>query len=117
MTHPADPDPMRTKERPSIGISYLEDRGNPMKLRLFDRLREWAEVIRGREAGGDRRSKEIYRINSRGCSSFDLRLFELDVLVHETHYVTDINPVVSLEGIDDGIEPYERLLRTACRTH
>lgn len=46
---------------------------------------------------------------------FDLRLFELDVLVHKSHYVIDVNPVVSLEAVHDGLDLYENLLRSACR--
>ena len=38
---------------------------------------------------------------------FDLRLFELDVVVHKGLYVIDVNPVVSL----DGVEIYDELLR------
>lgn len=37
-------DTMGTEGQPSIGIAYFEDRGNPMKLRLFDRIQEWAEL-------------------------------------------------------------------------
>lgn len=43
---------------------------------------------------------------------FDLRLFELDVLVHKTYYIIDVNPVVSLEGVEDAVDLYEELLRT-----
>lgn len=45
---------------------------------------------------------------------FDLELFELDVLVHKTYHIIDVNPVVSLEGVDDALELYESLLRAAC---
>jgi hypothetical protein len=45
---------------------------------------------------------------------FDLKLFELDILVHKTYYIIDINPVVSLEGVDDAVDIYEELLREAC---
>ncbi|MDS0296232.1 hypothetical protein [Halogeometricum luteum] len=44
---------------------------------------------------------------------FDLRLFELDILVHKNYYIIDINPVVSLDGVEDGVDVYEELLRTA----
>lgn len=45
---------------------------------------------------------------------FDLTLFELDIVVHKTYYIVDINPVVSLEGVDDALKLYETLIRTAC---
>lgn len=252
-----DAEPRRAEKRPTIGISYFEDRGNPMKLRLFDRIREWAELILlnpekrhpdlpemgldlyhmarwspeaysdfesaceigiptinpydgakitedrvasarvavnhglpfiefeygtvdeitlsppvlikpRHELGSDghdfrvvfsgeitfdgKRMVERYIVPSRSykifhvgeyiratrqraegepfkevemskrfidlanevASVFDLALFEMDVLVHKGYYMIDINPVVSLEGIDDGIELYEQLLRTTC---
>ena len=42
---------------------------------------------------------------------FDLRLFELDVVVHKGLYVIDVNPVVSLDGVGDAVEIYDELLR------
>jgi hypothetical protein len=45
---------------------------------------------------------------------FDLQLFELDILVHKTYYIIDINPVVSLDGVEDAVDIYEELLREAC---
>jgi hypothetical protein len=42
---------------------------------------------------------------------FDLTLFELDVLVHKSIYVIDINPAVDLCGVTDGAELYEELIR------
>jgi len=30
--------------RPTVAISYYEDRGNPLKFELFDRLRAWADL-------------------------------------------------------------------------
>ncbi|WP_435156449.1 hypothetical protein [Haladaptatus sp. DFWS20] len=42
---------------------------------------------------------------------FDLVLFELDVLVHKSIYVIDVNPAVNLDGISDGPALYEELIR------
>ncbi|WP_158055815.1 ATP-grasp domain-containing protein [Halorussus halophilus] len=47
---------------------------------------------------------------------FDLGLFELDVVVHKGLYVIDVNPVVSLAGVDDAVDIYESLLREAVRS-
>lgn len=44
---------------------------------------------------------------------FGLALFELDVLVHKTYYVIDVNPVVSLDAVSDALEIYEGLLQSA----
>jgi hypothetical protein len=46
---------------------------------------------------------------------FDLTLFELDVVVHKSVYVLDINPVVSLDGVRDAVEIYDELLRRSAR--
>ncbi|SFR35896.1 hypothetical protein [Halogeometricum limi] len=45
---------------------------------------------------------------------FDLSVFELDVVVHKSYYVIDVNPVVSLDGVEDAVEVYETVLRRAC---
>ena len=42
---------------------------------------------------------------------FDLALFELDILVHKSIYVIDINPAVNLCGITDGAKLYEESIR------
>ena len=47
---------------------------------------------------------------------FDLNLFELDVVVHKSVYVIDVNPVVSLQGVEDGVEMYDELLSGSART-
>lgn len=259
MVQTDDTETKRTEKRPLIGISYFEDRGNPMKHRLFDRIREWAELIllnpekrhpdlpemgldlyhmarwspeaysdfelayetgiptinsydgakitedrvasariaaahglpfiefeygtadeitltppvlikprhelgsnghdfrlvfSGEVAFDDERMVERYIVPSRSfkvfqvgdyiraterraegdpfkevemskhfvdftnevASLFDLALFEMDLLVHKSYYMIDINPVVSFEGADDGIKLYEQLLRTACES-
>lgn len=45
------------------------------------------------------------------AEAFDLRLFELDLVVHKGTSVIDVNPVVSLDGVGDAVEIYETLLR------
>jgi|GEM_PF-2932743 glutathione synthase/RimK-type ligase-like ATP-grasp enzyme len=47
---------------------------------------------------------------------FGLNLFELDVVVHKGVYVIDVNPVVSLDGVEDAVEVYDELLRRSART-
>jgi hypothetical protein len=42
-----------------------------------------------------------------------LALFELDIIVHKTVYVIDINPAVSLEAVDDAVDIYETLVELA----
>lgn len=43
---------------------------------------------------------------------FGLSLFELDVVIHKALYVVDVNPVVSLEAVEDAVEIYERLIQS-----
>lgn len=51
-------------------------------------------------------------LTDRVVELFGLSLFEMDVVVHKNWYVIDVNPVVSLAGIEDGTEIYERLIRS-----
>ena len=44
-------------------------------------------------------------------SLFGLALFELDLVLHKGLYVIDVNPVVSLTGVPDGVDIYEALIR------
>lgn len=44
---------------------------------------------------------------------YGLSLFEMDVVTHKALYVIDVNPVVSLLGVEDGAAIYDRLLRTS----
>lgn len=46
---------------------------------------------------------------------FDLRIFELDVVIHKSLYVIDVNPVVSLEGVADAVDIYEDVIRETIR--
>lgn len=62
------------------------------------------------ERGASRRFVEL---SDAVAELFDLVLFELDVLVHKTYYVIDVNPVVSLEAVDDALELYEELIRSS----
>lgn len=62
------------------------------------------------ERGASRRFVEL---SDAVAELFDLALFELDVLVHKTYYVIDVNPVVSLDAVDDALELYEELIRSA----
>jgi hypothetical protein len=38
------------------------------------------------------------------------------VVVHEGVYVIDVNPVVSLHGVEDAVEIYDELLQRSART-
>ncbi|WP_266078430.1 ATP-grasp domain-containing protein [Haladaptatus caseinilyticus] len=42
---------------------------------------------------------------------FDLSLYELDLLVHKSIYVIDVNPAVNLDGVLGGAALYEELIR------
>jgi hypothetical protein len=51
----------------------------------------------------------------RVCDRFDLDVFEVDVAVTDGEpCLLDVNPAVSLRGIEDGIEQYDRLLQERC---
>lgn len=65
-----------------------------------------------KEVEAPRRFREL---TAEIASLFDLGLFELDVVVHKGLYVIDVNPVVSLAGVDDAVDIYERLLRESVR--
>ncbi|MFC6756752.1 hypothetical protein ACFQER_08740 [Halomicroarcula sp. GCM10025894] len=47
---------------------------------------------------------------------FELTLFELDVVVHKSVYVLDVNPVVSLDGVSDAVEIYDTVLKRSVQT-
>lgn len=70
-----------------------------------------AETTRAVETTGRMRA-----LTDRIRALFGLSLFEMDVVVHKNWYVIDVNPVVSLHGIEDGAEIYERLLRSRLST-
>lgn len=57
-------------------------------------------------------SRKVVDLVERVASVFDLALFELDLVVHKGVYVIDVNPVVSLHGVEDGAAIYERLIRS-----
>lgn len=56
-------------------------------------------------------SRKVVELVDRVAATFDLALFELDLVVHKGVYVVDVNPVVSLDGVGDAVEIYEELLR------
>jgi glutathione synthase/RimK-type ligase-like ATP-grasp enzyme len=58
-------------------------------------------------------SKRFGELAETVATLFDISLFELDVQVHKSYYVIDVNAVVSLEGVRDGVDIYEDLLRAA----
>lgn len=58
-------------------------------------------------------SRRFVELADEVAELFDLALFELDVLVHKTYYVIDVNPVVSLDAVSDALDIYEGLLQSA----
>lgn len=74
------------------------------------------EAVRGvREADAPTEVETTGRMRAlteRIRALFGLSLFEMDVVVHKNWYVVDVNPVVSLRGVEDGAEVYERLIRS-----
>ena len=56
-------------------------------------------------------SRKVHELVDVVAELFDLALFELDLVVHKGVYVVDVNPVVSLDGVEDAVEIYEELLR------
>ena len=71
-----------------------------------DVSREWRETARETPT-----SSVVAELVETVGSLFELALFELDLVVHKGHYVIDVNPVVSLDGVADGVDIYEALLR------
>lgn len=57
-------------------------------------------------------TKSLQRYVGHVQTMFDLSLFELDVLIHKSVYVIDVNPAVDLSGVTDGAALYEALIRT-----
>jgi len=58
-------------------------------------------------------SRKVLRLVETAETLFDLRLFELDLVLHKGLFVIDVNPVVSLDGVHDAVDIYEDLLREA----
>ena len=56
--------------------------------------------------------KAMVFMADRVADLYGLSLFEMDVVTHKALYVIDVNPVVSLQGVEDGAIIYDRLLRT-----
>lgn len=56
-------------------------------------------------------SRKVEELADAVADLFDLVLFELDLVVHKGVYVVDVNPVVSLDGVEDAVDVYDELLR------
>lgn len=59
--------------------------------------------------------RQFVELTDEVATLFELGIFELDVVIHKSLYVIDVNPVVSLEGVADAVDIYEAFIRKTIR--
>jgi glutathione synthase/RimK-type ligase-like ATP-grasp enzyme len=102
----------------SGGLSYdgehlVEEFVSPRRSYKIHRVGEAVRAVKEAETTREvEATARIRGLTDRIAELFGLSLFEMDVVVHKNWYVIDVNPVVSLEGVEDGAEIYERLIRS-----
>lgn len=102
----------------SGGLSYEGERlveafVAPRRSYKIHRVGEAVRAVRETETTREvETTARIRGLTDRVAALFGLSLFEMDVVVHKNWYVIDVNPVVSLQGVEDGAEIYERLIRS-----
>lgn len=93
--------------------SYVAPRRSYKIFRVCDEVRTTRHDRPHRtptQTGTPRRFAEL---TDEVAALFDLRVFELDLVVHKGLYAVDVNPVVSLAGVTDAVDVYEACIRAA----
>lgn len=95
------------------GERLVEEFVAPRRSYKIHRVGEAVRAIKEAETTREvETTARIRGLTERIVELFGLSLFEMDVVVHKNWYVIDVNPVVSLHGVEDGAAIYERLIRS-----
>ncbi|WP_254274417.1 hypothetical protein [Haloarcula marina] len=84
-------------------------------FRVGDRVRTTRHDAADGTPKETKTSRRFVHLTERVAALFELGIFELDIVVHKSLYVVDVNPVVSLEGVADAVEIYDALIQETIR--